>query len=205
MTLGIWWLKPPWKPVLGFLPLGCCFGSCTTSDHQSCCDHNWIECGKVNYQFLRNSTVYAFTLLLLKCHLYLISTAKEKEEAQMFHFFQRPKLGFTECQRWKDLKYLVRAPHMDRLWLVKKVKQDRSWGKHENCLWILKGSDVNQGLHFYLCQTGTAGENFKGMNILPDVGFKKVINHLNHPIVSFCIKYYIPYHRKDHLAGKHYV
>lgn len=55
------------------------------------------------------------------------------------------------------------------------------------------------------CQTRTAGENFKGMNILPDVGFKKVINHLNHPIVSFCIKYYIPYHRKDHLAGKHYV
>lgn len=60
MTLGLWWLKKPWKPVLGFLPLGWCF----RGGHQGCCNHDWIDCWNVNYQFLRNSSIIFFTLSL---------------------------------------------------------------------------------------------------------------------------------------------
>lgn len=114
MILGLWWLKPPWKPILGFSPLGCCFGSCTTRAPQSCCNHNWIDGWKVNYQFLRNSTVYAPTLLLLQRVIYTeYRWWEEAEKAQKFHLFSRLILQVIEYQKWKDLKYyLVHDPYL---------------------------------------------------------------------------------------------
>lgn len=63
------------------------------------------------------------------------SSASRLLKAQKFHFFQRPKLEFIGCQRWKDPKYhLIHAAHLKdektvlyRSWLVwsQKTKQQR--------------------------------------------------------------------------------
>lgn len=103
MILRFWWLKQPWKPVVCFRPLGCGFRSCTISVHQSCCNHDWIDCWKVNYWFLRNSMSYTFILFLLgKKSVLHVDGGKKGQKQRSSNSLGGP---FIKLQRWKDLKY----------------------------------------------------------------------------------------------------
>lgn len=69
---------------------------------------------------------------------------KEREKAKKFHFFQRSRLEFIECQRWKDLEYyLAQALHLKDekikvlekfadLCEVRKLISNRDTSEHEN-------------------------------------------------------------------------
>lgn len=121
-----------------------------------------------------------------------IDSEKNGKKQKSSIFFQRLKLKFIECQRGKDLKcHLVHAPYLKDLKIVldrasdlSEVRSLISKSEGSRNTWEPSSNfeslyNVKEGLNFLSLDPGgqirICGENFREMNILPNVGLKKAI------------------------------